>query len=434
MRQLFRKADILSTDNGHFRYIRSGYLGIDGDTIDYIGECAPEAEKEYDEVHEYSGKMLIPGFVNAHAHSAMSILRGLGSDKSLHDWLFDYVFPTEDKLRRQDIRTASELAVIEMIACGTTSFTDMYYMEEETADVCVAAGLKANLSRSVQGLEPIRTPFDSYRIKDAVEFYDGWNNAGNGLIRVDFSIHAEYTTDESVARAVSEICAERKAGMNIHLSETEDEHARCIAKFGKTPAEWFRDVGAFSSRTNAAHCVWVGDSDMDLLREYGVTATHNPESNMKLGSGFARIEALRAAGVNVALGTDGAASNNNLNMLEELHTASIIHNGYMHDPTVMNPEFTVRMATRNGAVSQGRYDTGMLAPGYKADITAIDLDRPHLFPNTEPLATLCYSAQGSDVCMTMVNGRILYENGDYKTLDRDRIMYDARKCADYLDI
>ena len=213
--------------------------------------------------------------------------------------------------------------------------------------------------------------------------------------------------------------------MHIHLSETRKEHQECIYKYGKTPARWFYDLGAFDSRAFAAHCVWVTEEDMELLREKDVCVVHNPTSNMKLGSGFAPIQRMLDKGITVGLGTDGAASNNNLNLLEELHLASVLHNGYSGDPTIMKPADVLRMATVSGAKIQGRSDTGELKVGKKADIAAIDLDAPHLKPNLDPLALVCYSAQGADVYMTMCDGRILYENGEFLTLDKERIYADV---------
>ena len=250
-----------------------------------------------------------------------------------------------------------------------------------------------------------------------------------GRILIDFAIHAEYTNFPHIVEAYSADCKALGGRMHIHLSETKKEHEECIAKYGKTPAQWFNDLGTFDSPTFAAHCVWVTEEDMALMLEKGVSPVHNPTSNMKLGSGFAPIPRMLELGLNVALGTDGAASNNNLNMMEEMHLAAVLHNGFTHDPTLMKPAQVLNMATRNGARLQGRNDTGVLEVGKKADIIAIDLNRPHLCPNVDPLALMTYSAQGSDVVMTMVDGRILYENGEFLTLDADRILHDARACV-----
>lgn len=191
-------------------------------------------------------------------------------------------------------------------------------------------------------------------------------------------------------------------------------------------------MGFFNVPCYAAHCVWVTEDDMDLMKEKDVSVVHNPSSNMKLGSGFAPIPRMVEKGLNLALGTDGSASNNNLNMFEELHLASIIHNGYTGDPTIMKPETTIKMATVNGSILQGRPDTGALEKGKKADIIALNLDAPHLVPDYDTLALVTYSAQGSDVCMTMVDGRILYEDGQYLTMDRERVFHDYRKSCEYL--
>lgn len=217
--------------------------------------------------------------------------------------------------------------------------------------------------------------------------------------------------------------------MHIHLSETKKEHDECVEKYGKTPAKWFYDLGTFDCPTAAAHCVFVTEEDMALMLEKGVSPIHNPTSNMKLGSGYAPIQRMLDLGLNVTLGTDGAASNNNLNLMEELHLAAVLHNGFHRDPTILKPAQLLAMVTRNGARLQGREDTGALEPGKKADIIALDLTKPHMVPNFDPLALTVYSAQGSDVVMTMVDGRILYENGEFLTLDAEKILYEAKAAA-----
>ena len=202
-----------------------------------------------------------------------------------------------------------------------------------------------------------------------------------------------------------------------------------MEKYGKTPAAWMNDLGVFDVPCAAAHCVWVTEADRALLRQKGVSVVHNPTSNMQLGSGFAPIPQLLAEGVNVALGTDGAASNNNLNMLEELHLAAILHNGYHHDAAILPAGQVLEMATVSGARLQGRDDTGAIQAGKRADIMAIDLNAPHLCPHLDTAGLAVYSAQAADVCMTMVDGRVLYENGESLTLDKERVLYEARAAA-----
>ena len=427
MKRLLRGADILAWENDGFVCLRNGYLGIDGDTIDYVGTEMPKGA--YDEVRDMTGKLLLPGLVNGHTHTGMSLLRGLGSDLPLKEWLFDTVFPVEDRLTDEDLRIGMELSLLEMIASGTTAFTDMYMAPGYTARAVLASGMKANLCRPMQSFDPDEEPMTCARMREMLALYEEWNGAGNGRIRTDFSIHAEYTCTERMVRSAAEEAQKRGAGLHIHLSETAAEQQACIEKYGLTPAQWFDKLGAFDGRAYAAHCVWLTAEDRALLREKGVVAVHCPESNLKLGSGVADVPAMVREGLTVALGTDGAASNNNLNMMEEMHLAALLHKGVQHDPTLLPLDQVLKMATVNGAKLQGRTDTGVLAAGKKADIAAVDMDRPHLTPCIDPVSNLLYSAQGGDVCLTMVDGRILYENGEFTTLDRDRILFEARKAA-----
>lgn len=427
MKTLFKNADILLLENGIYNVIKNAFLAVDGDRISYIGKNKPEGN--FDSVKDMSGKLLMSGFYNCHNHCPMVLLRGVGSDLPLNEWLFNKVFPIEDKLTADEIYAGTNLALLEMLASGTVSFSDMYFEPQVTAKAVADAGMKANLTRPVQSFDPAEEPKDSFRIAQSLELYDSWNNAADGRILIDFSIHAEYTCTEKIARAYSEECNKRGGLMHIHLSETVKEHNECKEKYGKTPTQWFNDLGAFDSRAFAAHCVTLEDSDMEILLKKGVHVVHNPTSNMKLGSGFARVQKMLDMGINVALGTDGAASNNNLDMMEELHLASIIHNGYNQDATIMNADTTIKMATLNGAVLQGRNDCGEIKVGNKADIIAISLDKSHLRPIIDEKSLITYSAQSSDVFMTMVDGKILYENGEYLTLDKEKIYYDIEKAV-----
>lgn len=425
MKTLFKNADILLFENGIYNVIKNACLAVDGDRIAYIGKDMPDGD--FDTVKDMTGKLLMSGLYNCHNHCPMVLLRGVGSDLPLNEWLFNKVFPIEDKLTAEEIYAGTNLALLEMLACGTVSFSDMYFEPQVTAKAVAEAGMKANLTRPVQSFDPNEEPKDLFRIAQSLELYDEWNNAENGRVLIDFSIHAEYTCTEKIARAYSEECNKRGGLMHIHLSETVKEHNECKEKYGKTPTQWFNDLGTFDSRAFAAHCVTLEDSDMEILLNKGVNVVHNPSSNMKLGSGFARVQKMLDMGINVSLGTDGAASNNNLDMIEEMHLASIIHNGYMQDATVMNADTVIKMATLNGALLQGRNDCGDLKVGNKADIIAISLDKPHLRPVIDEKALITYSAQSSDVCMTMVDGKILYENGEYTTLDKEKIYYGIEK-------
>lgn len=424
MKLLLSHADVLTYKSGSWVTLRDAYLGVDGETICYLSENAPP--EPYDRVKDMHGKLLIPGLINCHCHAAMVFLRGVGSDLNLQDWLFNHIFPAEARWTDRGIRAASDLAILEMLANGVTSFSDMYYRNAATIEAVCSAGMKANLCRATQG-RPDLSYSENTDCQEGLALFTQYHNYHNGRIRIDFSIHAEYTNTPETIEAYSAACHAHRAGMHIHLSETKHEHMECVAKYGMTPAALFAKLGTFQNPTTAAHCVWVTREDMDLFKAYGVSPVHCPTSNMKLGSGFAPVQQMLDLGINVTLGTDGAASNNNLNMLEEMHLASVIHNGSTGDPTVVKPGEVLKMATVNGAQLQGRTDTGVLRVGKKADIVAIDLDRPHLIPAMDYPAMLCYSAQGSDVCMTMVDGQILYENGEYCTVDAERIRATARE-------
>lgn len=429
MSLLLKNAGILTRVNGTLRYIENGCVAVDGTVIEGVYDRVPE--KEYTLVKDMKGKLLIPGLVNDHTHTAMVLMRGLGSGKSLQSWLED-MWAIEARMTAKDIRVGMELALLEMIGSGTTSFRDMYLIPSAVVDAVGASGIKATISRCITCFNPDED-YDSF--ENAIgskALYDEYDGAFDGRLRIDFAVHAEYTANGNIVRRYSEDAAKRGARMHIHLSETAKEQRECIERYGKTPSEWFCSLGLFENPTSAAHCVHVTDSDIALLRENNVSVIHNPESNLKLGSGVAPVPDMIECGLNVSLGTDGAASNNNLDMFEEMHTASIIHNGVREYPTALRSRDVIDMATINGARSQGRYDTGSIEKGMKADIIALDLSSPHSIPLLDPFAQITYSMNSSDVCMTMVDGRILYENGEYYTLDRDRIYREAEECVSYL--
>lgn len=422
MKTLFN-ADILL---GDFSVIKNGYLGVDGDRISYIGNMPPQ--DKYDAVREMKKCLLMAGLYNMHTHTSMVLLRGVGSDLPLHRWLEEAMFPIEAKMTPEDISVGTRLAMLEMMASGIVSFTDMYDMPRVTAEEVAAAGMKANLNRPVLAFDKSEPYEKNFRAKESIEFYDECNNMADGRIKADFGIHAEYTCHADVVQKYGEVCKQRGAVMHLHLSETIKEHEECKERNGgKTPAQWFNSLGVFESPTVAAHCVMVDAGDIEILREKKVTAVHNPSSNMKLGSGFMPIADMMERGVHIAIGTDGAASNNNLNMFEEIHLASVIHKGHANAPTIVAPAKLLAMATEDGAAAQGRTDCGELKVGCKADIIAINLDKPHLMPVHDIAPLLVYSAQASDVVMTMVDGAILYENGEYLTIDKEKVVHDLKR-------
>lgn len=428
MKQLLYGADILYLlESGEWAVIKNGYLGIDGDTICYLGGERPAGM--YDVEKSYVDHIIMPGLYNTHTHTPMTLLRGVGSDLPLDRWLQEAIYPAEKRMTEADISAGTRVALMEFLASGIVSFTDMYDMPHVTARDVLEAGLKANISRPILAFDPDEPYEKNPRVQQSLAFFKEYNGSGGGSVKVDFSIHAEYTSLPHVVRPYGEDCLRFGARMHLHLSETKKEHEECKARHGQTPAQYFHGLGVFRNPTTAAHCVHVEPGDIELLAQDGVSAIHNPTSNMKLASGFMPIQALAAHGVNIGIGTDGAASNNNLNLFEEMHLAAIIHKGYTGDPTIISPADVLKMATINGAKSQGREDSGMIAVGKKADLIAINTARPHMEPALDIPALLVYSAQAGDVAMTMVNGRVLYERGEFHSIDADRALYDIKASA-----
>lgn len=429
MKTLYYNANILLHSGKEYTVLKNACLGVDNDKFCYIGKEYPQ--DAYDRKSDMQGKLLMPGLYNCHTHSPMVLLRGVGSGLPLDKWLFEAVFPIEDKLTPELIRTGSDLALSEMISGGTISFSDMYFFPEQTVQAVLDAGMKANISRPVQAFFD-GDPGAEKRMQESVALFNEFHCAGNGRILIDFSIHAEYTCNADTVAKYSDLCKEKDGNMHIHLSETEKEHNSCKEKYGKTPAKWFNDLGAFDSRCFAAHCVALEEEDISLLTQKGVSIVHNPTSNMKLGSGFAPISTYIARGINVTLGTDGAASNNNLNMFEEMHLAGIIHNGYLRNATLMTEDTVIDMATVNGALLQGREKCGKIEIGYQADFIALDMDRPHLIPALDIPALIVYSAGAADVCLTVCDGKELYKDGTFYTIDQEKMRYNAAQAVKQL--
>ena len=430
MKTLYRHGTLLCSGEDGFTVVKDGFLGVENDRICYLGATAPA--EEYDVKKDMTGKILMPGLYNCHTHSPMVLLRGVGSDLPLDQWLFGKICPIEDRMTPEDVKAGSALAVMEMIAGGTVSFSDMYFSQDQTAQVVAETGMKANLSRHVQSFVPGERPEDCVSLQEAKSLYAQYNGSADGRVKVDWCVHAEYTCTEAMVRAVAECCKATGGNLHIHLSETEKEHLACKEKYGVTPAAWFEKLGAFDCGGFAAHCVALEDDDIEILKRHGVSVAHNPTSNMKLGSGVAPVEKFVSRGLNVTIGTDGAASNTNLNMFEERHLASVLQNGFLRDATVMNAGTVLKMATENGAKLQRRDNCGKLAVGYQADFIAIDTDKPHLTPCLDMPALIVYAAQASDVALTVVDGKILYENGDFKTVDKEKTYYEVKKAVERL--
>lgn len=394
------------------------YVGVENDKIDYIGTEKPQ--KNYGEEYDGNKKILSAGFVNLHTHSPMTLLRGYAENLPLQSWLNDRVFPFEDRLNCDRAYYGTMLSIAEMLACGTTSFTDMYFFGDGVMKAVCDSGAKTNFGRSIVSfVDEDITKND--RFQEGVYLTEKYHNTQNGRIKIDMSLHAEYTNRLSIIEQFGEYTKGRGQINHIHLSETKSEHEACKEKYGKTPARLFADAKVFDSPTILAHCVWVEDEDMDIFKEKGVTVAHCPASNLKLGSGVCNTYKMLEKGVNIGIGTDSAASNNGLDIMREMYLAAILPKGIQNRADIITPQEVYKMATVNGYKAQGREDCGVIKEGYKADLIVIDLDKPNMYPDFDVLNNLVYSANKGDVVLTMVDGKVLYKNGEFTTIDVEKM-------------
>ncbi|MGI6622623.1 MAG: amidohydrolase [Clostridiaceae bacterium] len=430
MKYLIDDALVVTMDQ-NMEILRSCDVLIDNGIISAVGKLDAE-QKQNASVINASGKLLMPGLINGHCHVPMTLMRNFADDMDLQTWLFNYIFPAEEKLTSEDIYWGALLGIMEMVATGTTCFIDMYDHMNDLVRAAEESGIRAQLSRGVTNFEDGSDFSEHKGLNEAIDFYRQWNGAANGRITGAFAPHAVYTCSTDFIKAVIKTAQKFDAPIHVHLDETRVEHEDCLAKHRKTPTRYLYDLGLFDRRTVAAHCVWITDEDISLLKDKNVTIAHNPTSNLKLASGVAPVPQALSKGVNVIIGTDGASSNNNLNMFEEIHLASLIHKGVNHDPLLVNAETALRMATTNGAAALGIKNLGIIEEGAKADLILVDMDKPHIMPVHNILSALAYSVQGSDVYMTMVDGRILFENGEFKTIDKEKVRYNIQKCYDRL--
>lgn len=415
----------------NFDYQEDMYVGISGNLITYISKEAPSdaLREHYYQTYDGKGKVLMPGFVNAHGHSPMSLMRGYGENLPLQRWLNELVFPFEDQLDGEAVYNGTLLSMAESIRYGITSTSDMYFWVDDMVRAITTSGAKANIARAVTHFGGDVYELPSFiEQRDSILMYHGFDE---GRILIDASVHAEYTNSDESVKAVVEQCREHDLIMHIHLSETENEVNECIERRGgKTPVEYFDSLGLFDGPVLAAHSVWLTDNDYQILKSKNVTVASNPISNLKLVSGICDVKKLMDNGIRVAIGTDSSTSNNSLDFFEEIKTFALLAKLKSGDPAFMTPKQALYAATRAGALAQGRKTSGLIKEGYRADLIVVDTDVPNMQPSHNMLNNLVYSACGKDVCLTMVDGRVLYQDGEYKTIDIEKVMYDTNAAKD----
>ena len=399
------------TDN-----IRETDLYIEGSRIVAIGN-RPEEFKE-DKVIDGRNKLAIPGLVNCHTHSYMSFMRNVADDLSFMDWLFGSIDPIEQQMTDEDTYWGACLAIIEMMKSGTTCFNDMQMNIHQTTRAVKESGMRAVISRGLVGSG--NDEAGQMRLRQAYEERD----AAADCDRLTFMLgpHAPYTCDEEFMRIVSEEAKKNNMRIHVHLSESESEIQQIKDKYGCTPIEMADKNGLFDVPAIAAHCAQITESDMDILKAKNVSVVTNPASNMKLGNGFAPVPEMLEKGINVCLGTDGAASNNSLNLFHEMSLLALIHKGVKRTPQCISAKENIRIATINGAKALGlEQEIGSLEVGKKADIAILNLNTPSLTPRNNLIAGLSYSANGSEVETVIIDGKVTMEDRKVLTMDEDLV-------------
>lgn len=410
----FKNISILDEN---FDFIPETNVITEEDKIIYIGKNPPEYNGE---TFDGRGKLLMSGLYNTHCHSAMTLLRGYGEGLPLFDWLHNKIFPFEAKLTPEDVYIGSILGYAESLRFGTVSVSDMYFYGAEMQRAAEECGIKANICVSI-------SCFDEKAALRDLKVFDEMQSLSDGTrTKIDYCLHSEYTTTKRIVRELAAEAKHQNKALQLHLSETAGEHCECIERHGLTPAAYFENLGVFDNSTTAAHCVHITDEDVQILKNKNVSVSCNPISNLKLGSGICKIKALLENRVNVALGTDGTASNNNLNMFEELKLFGIMA-GSPEGSNIYAPSEALKAATASGAKAQRREKCGMLKQGAKADLIVLDVAQPHMTPAYDMTANLVFSAQGSDVVLTMVDGEVLYKNGEFTRIDIEEIKEKAKK-------
>lgn len=417
-------SDIAILDE-NLEYREHQWVGTKGDVIDYVGDAKPENAAEYGEAYDGADRLLMPGFYNAHAHASMTILRGYGEALPLQAWLNDRIWPFEAKMTPEDNYWGTLLSCAEMLRFGTVSFSDMYYASAKRFQAVTEAGMKINSCEGLIAFEDkLYADYPICQLNE--ELIRDFHGTENGRLLVDYNIHAEYTSNPRVCADIAQIAKDAGLRIHLHASETKTETEECKQRHdGMTPIAYFDSLGVFDVPVTAAHCVWATDDDIQIMADKGVTVATCPVSNMKLGSGFAPVSKMLAAGVNVALGTDGCSSNNNTDIMQDMYVMGLAACGSTLDPTAITPKQLIHAATRAGALSQGRNDCGQLKTGMKADLCVLDTSGPCWAPMTDALANVVYAGHGSDVVLTMVDGDVRYRDGEWAGIDMERARFEC---------
>jgi len=421
MKRLIHHVHIM-TMNETNDIVKDGYLVIENGKIIEIGKGVPK--QTFAEEYNMQEKWLLPGLINTHTHTPMTLLRGVGDDLPLKRWLEEKMWPLEGKLDQDDVVSASALAILEMLKSGTTTFLDMYHLFlDNIGQLIVDSGMRGVLTRGMIG--HCSKEEQQAKLQESVRIATSWKMAGHGRITTMLSPHAPYTCPPDFIADVVVEAKKEQLPLHIHLAETKQEVEEHVARYGKRPVQHLDELGFFDRHSLVAHAVWVTEDEIELFAEKNVSVSHNPLSNLKLASGIAPVSAMIERGVNVGLGTDSVASNNTFDLFQEMRTAALLQKGMTQNAEIIPAETALRLATINGAKALGLIDVGTIEIGKRADFITIDPTKPHLQPVQNMTSHLVYAASGSDVADVFVEGKQLVKDGECLTLDEEKIIAEA---------
>lgn len=408
--------------------INNGYLLVEDGFIIEVGKELPERNKMVDitEWINFEGKWVMPGLINTHGHAGSTLLRGYSDDLPLQEWLNTKIWPMESKFTKKTVKAGLNLAIVEMLKSGTTTFLEMYHLHLDTmAKIISDSKIRAVLCRGMIGLCSLKE--QQKKLKLACELADYVKKVGYGKITSMLAPHAPYTCPPSFLKDICVTAKQKALPIHIHVSETRKEVEEHVNNFGLTPILHLSQIGLFESHCLIAHAVHVTDEEMKIIADKNVYISHNPTSNLKLGSGIANVPKMLLNNIKVALGTDSTASSNNLDMFQEMKMAALIHKGIHQDPTLIPSDVALTLATRNGAEALCLDNVGLLKQNYKADFITINNRGVHLQPNDHVISHLVYAATGSDVVDVYINGECVVKNKEVLTMDEERVVYEANK-------
>ncbi len=388
---------------------------VDGNKIVYIGK---KKDADFDREIDLNGNLLMPSFKNAHTHSAMTFGRSLSDDMPLQEWLYNKIFPIEAKLTGDDIYKLSKIAFLEYISSGITACFDMYYFPENMAKSSIDTGFRTVMCGAVNNFKE--------SVEKLEEYYKTYNNYDE-LISYRLGFHAEYTTDMKIMKSISSLAEKYETPVFMHSSETLKETQECISRYGKTPAELFENIGLFNYGGGAFHSVWMSNNDLDIYKNHNVWAVINASSNCKLASGIAPVSKMIEKGIPIAIGTDGASSNNALDMFREMYLITALQKIKNNDASSCDANTVLKMATVGSARCMGLYDCDCIDVGKKADLIVMDLKRPNMQPINNITKNIVYSGSKENIKLTMINGKIVYKNGEFIGADIEKIYSQAQE-------